>query len=275
MAEIAARKAFQYRHPAIRKGRCSKPWPKSRHRSSSGLPPPPSRKSASSSGILAKPSRLGMRSYRRRCQINRRTPRRRRQDAAAFDRLEEEVSKYVQVKRAIMAKEQELKDIYEIQKSASTLTALIETHQRKQEEFEKDVETEREELSAEIEQMRARWAEEKKEHEAEIKARLRQTKAPRSRAGRISVCLCASSSLPRINLPMRWERLPDLEEQKAAADKDLAERQREIASREDELSQLRRKSESFPAELQSAVAKAVADAVSKGGKRKQRPRGIA
>jgi|SRR5579859_2365642 len=43
------------------------------------------------------------------------------------DRLEEQVSRYVQIQRAIVAKDAELKEIYEIQRSASTLTALIET----------------------------------------------------------------------------------------------------------------------------------------------------
>src|SRR5436309_3060130 len=66
------------------------------------------------------------------------------------DRLEEECSKYVQIKRAILAKEQELKDIYEIQKTASTLTALIETQQRKQDEFDRDMREQHEELSREI-----------------------------------------------------------------------------------------------------------------------------
>ena len=49
--------------------------------------------------------------------------------AQLSDRLEEEVAKYVQVQRAIAAKDTELKEIYEIQRSASTLAALIETQQ--------------------------------------------------------------------------------------------------------------------------------------------------
>src|SRR5687767_6320043 len=44
--------------------------------------------------------------------------------AQLSDRLEEEVAKYVQIQRAIAAKAEELKEIYDIQKSASTLTAL-------------------------------------------------------------------------------------------------------------------------------------------------------
>ena len=185
--------------------------------------------------------------------------------AQLSDRLEEEVSKYVQVKRAIMAKEQELTDIYEIQKSASTLTALIETHQRKQDEFEKDVESEREELSREIDQMRARWAEEKKEHEAEIKERdtAEQKRRDRERE-EYRYAFAREQQLAKDQFADEMGKAQrDLEERKAATDKDLTERLREIASREEELSQLRKKAEGYPAELQSAIAKAVSDAIAK------------
>jgi hypothetical protein len=46
------------------------------------------------------------------------------------ERLEDEVGKYNQVRRAIAAKDAELQEIYEIQRSASTLQAMIETHER-------------------------------------------------------------------------------------------------------------------------------------------------
>ena len=50
------------------------------------------------------------------------------------DRLEEEVEKYKQIKAAVGVKEKELSEIYEIEKSASSLAALIEAqHQRRQE----------------------------------------------------------------------------------------------------------------------------------------------
>ena len=54
------------------------------------------------------------------------------------DRLEEEIGKYSQIRRAIAAKDSELKEIYEIQRSASTLLAFLETHQRKQEEMQRE-----------------------------------------------------------------------------------------------------------------------------------------
>ena len=48
--------------------------------------------------------------------------------AQLSDRLEEEIGKYGQIRRAIAAKDAELQEIYEIQRSASTLLAIIETH---------------------------------------------------------------------------------------------------------------------------------------------------
>ena len=59
------------------------------------------------------------------------------------DRLEEEMGKYSQIRRAIAAKDAELEEIYEIQRTASTLLAIMETHQRKQEEMERAFQTER------------------------------------------------------------------------------------------------------------------------------------
>ena len=87
------------------------------------------------------------------------------------DRLEEEIGKYSRICRAIAAKESELKEIYEIQRSASTLLAFLETHQRKQEEMERDLQAEKEQLDREIETTRAEWEKERRQHEQEIKER--------------------------------------------------------------------------------------------------------
>src|SRR5439155_601575 len=64
---------------------------------------------------------------------------------------------------------QELKEIYEIQRSASTLTALLETHERKKSELEAELATAKRELEQEIEQSRMQWTEERKLREAMAK----------------------------------------------------------------------------------------------------------
>jgi hypothetical protein len=83
------------------------------------------------------------------------------------DRLEQEVGRYDAVKRAIAEKQQELAEIYEIQKAASSLAALIEAQNQKKEEFEADMAARKEILSREIEEMRIDWQKEKAQRAAE------------------------------------------------------------------------------------------------------------
>lgn len=51
------------------------------------------------------------------------------------DRLEEEIGKFKAVQSAIAVKGKELQELYEIEKSALTLAALIESHNQKRESF--------------------------------------------------------------------------------------------------------------------------------------------
>ena len=85
------------------------------------------------------------------------------------DRLEQEAGRYESVKRAIIEKEKELSEIYEIQKAASSLSALIEAHNLKKAEFEEDMTARKEALTREIEEMRAEWQKEKSPADSRIK----------------------------------------------------------------------------------------------------------
>jgi chromosome segregation ATPase len=84
------------------------------------------------------------------------------------EKLEAEVNKYGEVRKAIEAKEKELADIFEIQNAASTLTALIETQQRLRDEFETQMARDKEELQREIDATRQEWAAEKKAGERNV-----------------------------------------------------------------------------------------------------------
>jgi hypothetical protein len=182
--------------------------------------------------------------------------------AQLSDKLEEEASKYVQIKRAIAAKEQELRDIYEIQKSASTLTALIEAHQRKQEEFEKDLEAQREELAREIETTRQEWAEERKQHEIDIKERdaVESKKRERDRE-EYRYTFAREQQLAKDQFEDESAKANrEFEEKKSETEKSLAQREKAIVEREKEFAEIRAKADSFNKTLQSAIAEAVAEA---------------
>ena len=87
------------------------------------------------------------------------------------DGLEDEVNKFGKIQKAIAIKEEEFQELYEIEKSAETLAALIESQNQKREEFESEMAARKEELNREIQTIRANREKEKEEHETEIKER--------------------------------------------------------------------------------------------------------
>jgi hypothetical protein len=179
--------------------------------------------------------------------------------AQLSDRLEEEVGKYVQIQRAILAKETELKEIYDIQKSASTLTALIESQQKRKDEFDAEMAAEKEQLTQEIETTRLEWETERKSREAEIKeqAVIEQKRRDRER-DEYRYTFAREQQLTKDKFADETARAEkELADRTAEANKQLQARETAIADREQELIDLRNRVAAFPKELDTAVAKAV------------------
>ena len=186
------------------------------------------------------------------------------------ERLEEEVGKYSQIRRAIDAKEAELKEIYEIQRTASTLQAMVETHQQKQDELERGYQSEKEELEGKIETTRAQWEAERKQHDQEIKERdtaeqkrrqreLDEYKYAFAREQQIARDQ-AADELAKVQKDLA-ERKEQAERQWEEREKALAAREQDITSREQELAELRGRVASFAKDLQAAVDQAEARAI--------------
>jgi hypothetical protein len=175
------------------------------------------------------------------------------------DRLEEQVAKYTQIQRAIAAKDQELREIYEIQRSASTLTALIEAQDKQRLQADQELTTAKEELEREVLQTREAWEQEKKERELEIKERdaieekrrlrekeeYRYTFAREQQQGRDQFADEMAKS------QREWEQ------RKEQVEQELGERQRAAEKAEQELTTLRQSVANHPKELEAVVAKAV------------------
>lgn len=178
------------------------------------------------------------------------------------DRLEEEISKYNMVKKAVEVKEKELAEIYEIQKSASTLAALLEAQYVKREEFEADMANRKEELTREIQTLRAEWEKEKKTHEAEIKERdATEAKRREREKEEYRYAFAREQQLAKDQFADEKGKLErETLYKKEALEKELAERETTIAQREEELSGLRQRVAAFPQELEAAVNKAVKEA---------------
>jgi len=189
--------------------------------------------------------------------------------AQVSDRLEGEVGKYSQVRRAIAAKEAELQEIYDIQRSASTLQAMIETHERKQAEMQRSFQAEKEQLEQEIETTRAAWEIEKKQREqdvkerdaAEQKRRQRELDEYRYNFAREQQLARDQANDEAANLQKELaDRKEQLERQWDEREKALGTREQELAARELEVTELRARVAGFAKDLQAAVDQAEARA---------------
>jgi len=182
--------------------------------------------------------------------------------AEVADKLDAEVARYAELKRAVEAKEQELQEIYDIPKSASTLTALLEVQQQKCEEFEAEMAARKEELTAEIATVKAAWDDEKKRHDAEAKEREAAEKKTRDREKEdYEYRFKREQQLTREKFEDEKARLDrEMQATKAAMEAALADREKAIAAQEKELAELRARVQSAPKEQEAAVAKAVKEA---------------
>ncbi len=182
--------------------------------------------------------------------------------AKLSEKMDSEVARYESIKAAVENKQKELQDIFEIQKEATSLAALIEAQRQKRNEFEEEMEARKVTLESEIRIVKEEWDKTKKQHEQELKeseaAELKQRKREKEEY---------EYNFQRDKQQMRdafaaektaWER--DWNNSKEAKEKELAEREETITRSESELKELREKVDQFPDELNNTVEKAIKDA---------------
>ncbi len=175
------------------------------------------------------------------------------------ENLEREIKKYEDIQSAINVKENELKDIFEIEKSAHALAALIEAQNQKKNEFEQDMDYRKSTTLREIENLRAEWEKEKKEHEILIKERDEKEKKDAARQ--------------KEEYEYNFKRDKQITQDKLADElnkkekefnvkleskiEELNKRESVIKEQEDHANQLKNKVEQFQQELDETVAQAV------------------
>lgn len=181
--------------------------------------------------------------------------------AGLSDRLEEETDKYTKVKGAIEIKRKELEEIYEIEKEAKTLSALIEAQSKKSEEFENEIRNKKAELESEINTKREEWKKEKEMYELKIKEEKTEEEKRKKREKEEYEYL----------LKRQQQAIKDkFEDEKANQEKELSlakeevekefgEREKHIAEKEAELNELRKKSSGFSGEIDVAIKRATAE----------------
>ena len=175
------------------------------------------------------------------------------------DRLEAEVNKYRGIRNAIEFKEKELHELYEIEKSAMALAALIESQNQKRQTFESEMATKKEALNQEIETLREEWEKEKNDYETAVKERDIQEKKRREREKEeFEYAFKREQKLAKDKFEDDKVKLEkEIQIKKVQMESELKEREKIIAERENELVELRNKVSSFPKETDAAVSKAV------------------
>ncbi len=175
------------------------------------------------------------------------------------DRLDTEVNKFAAVQQAIAAKEREIQELYEIERAAATLAALIEAQNAKRSEFDMEMAQKKEALKEEIELTRAEWRKEKEEYEAAVKEREAADKKRQTREKEeFDYNFKREQQLAKDRFEYenaKWEK--ELKTRKEQAERELKVREQAIAEREEELAELRKRAAAFPKELETAVNRAV------------------
>jgi len=178
------------------------------------------------------------------------------------EKIEEEFTNYQSIKKAVLAKENELSEIYEIQKNSESLYALLEAQRIKKEEFVEAMQNDKLELETEISEKKKKWEIEKIQKETELKEKEQKELAARNR----------EKEEYTYNFKREQQLLHDkFESEKTSLEKELTalkektvkeleEREKNILDSEAELKELRAKSAEFPKEISRVVEKSVKDA---------------
>ncbi|OGQ99567.1 MAG: hypothetical protein A2505_00060 [Deltaproteobacteria bacterium RIFOXYD12_FULL_55_16] len=188
------------------------------------------------------------------------------------DSLEQESRRYEAIKRAITEKEKELAEIYEIQKAASSLTALIEAQTLKKEEYEADMAARKESLTQEIEEMKTVWqkekvqkaAEQKEQDALDAKKRVREKEEYEYTQKRECQAAQDAFSKEKAGFDEEKARLErEIALRREQTDREFSDREQAITKQEQELVELRTRVAAFPKELESTVNREVKAAVDK------------
>ncbi|HNS20041.1 MAG TPA: hypothetical protein PKH24_06055 [Sedimentisphaerales bacterium] len=191
------------------------------------------------------------------------------------EKLASEVDKCNQVQQAIEIKEKELAEVFEIDKAAGTLAALIEAQHREQEQFERKMAEEKERLTGEIESIRDQWKNEKAEHDALVKeqdaieAKRRQRQQEEYKYAFEREQQLARDKFEDEKAKMLAEKGQIDKEMKALkeqTEKGLQEREKQIAEREKEFASLQTEVQGFAKRLDAAVAAAVKETTERVGR---------
>jgi len=188
------------------------------------------------------------------------------------DKLAEENQRYASVQKAIDIKQKELKELFDIETTLFSLTALLEAQKLKKAEFDEEMTREKEMHQEIIKETREQWEKEKQIHAQELKEQKAQEEKLRAREKEeYEYKTTRERALKEQELNDLLEQSErEIRSQKETFEKEQAEKtealnQREaiISEKEDTFLELQRRVEAFPAELRERIDDEVSEAVAR------------
>lgn len=174
------------------------------------------------------------------------------------NQLSVESDKLGELQRAIQVEARRLDSLRHTILAAEALSILKQDHKQKLDALEERVAEQRSGLEDDINETRAEWEREAKEHEAALAEYTASQDKERTQASEDHKY--ESERQKRIDSDADAERRRDLERQLADEEankaKDWSAREKVLSEAEDKLAELRTKVEAFPTELEEAVKKA-------------------
>ena len=181
------------------------------------------------------------------------------------DKFISEFKKFEELEQAIEIEKKSLEDLYQLSACTDSLSVMLLAQKEKKAQFEEEIVQTKTKFDLEMAQLRSQWNKEKEETMLRQKEEGDFQKKNRQR----------EEEEYQYNLKLTRKKEVDLyEEKKAKLEKELiekkaafesafAERELKIKNAETELAALKARNESFPKEMEQAVAIAVTDAIDK------------
>ena len=184
---------------------------------------------------------------------------------SVVEKMETELDKYQDIKKAIEAGEKELSEIFEIQKSASSLAALIEAQNQRRKFFEGEMEEKKCALEDEIEQTRKEWETEKIAYKAAQKEQIELMEKQRKRdQEEYEYSFKREQQISRNKFEDEKAKLEkELTEKKQILENELSEREKVVAEREKTVDALDEQIKQLEQQLDEDIQKTVNDTTQK------------
>ncbi len=188
------------------------------------------------------------------------------------DKLENATAQYEKIKSAIEVKDKELQEVYEIEKSAHSLAVLIEAQRRRREDFEKEMEDQKQRLDGEIATTREQWEKDKKTRDEAQKEAIEEMNKKRQREEEeYKYRIEREKAITKNQFEDEKERLQkeldvlkeETEKQLAEKGQQLNEREKTVSEREKQMDVLQKQVDTFDAEVQKALDKAIKETTEK------------